>query len=104
MIRVRCGDSKRRQGFGGVLHRLPIGLASHDYRDRVVFVSRHPICPARKERPFIRRRWGKAISLDGLGNDRWNELVDDFLNLILEQELLLLEPGELQKIARGILL
>jgi hypothetical protein len=38
------------------------------------------------------------------GNDRGNELVDDFLNLILEQELLLFEPGELQQIARGTLL
>jgi hypothetical protein len=38
------------------------------------------------------------------GNDRGNELVDDFLNLILEQELLLFEPGELQQVARGTLL
>jgi hypothetical protein len=38
------------------------------------------------------------------GNDRGNELIDDFLNLILEQELLLFEPGELQQIARGTLL
>jgi hypothetical protein len=37
------------------------------------------------------------------GNDRGNELVDDLLNLVLEQELLLLEPGELQLIARGTL-
>jgi hypothetical protein len=38
------------------------------------------------------------------GNDRGNELIDDFLNLILEQELLLFEPGELQQITRGTLL
>ena len=38
------------------------------------------------------------------GNDGGNELVDDFLNLILEQELLLFEPGELQQIAGGTLL
>jgi len=38
------------------------------------------------------------------GNDRGNELVDYFLNLILEQELLLFEPGELQQVAGGTLL
>jgi hypothetical protein len=38
------------------------------------------------------------------GNDRGNELVDNLLNLVLEQELLLFEPGELQLVAGGTLL
>jgi len=38
------------------------------------------------------------------GNDRGNELVDYFLNLILKQELLLFKPGELQQVAGGTLL
>jgi hypothetical protein len=46
---------------------------------------------------------GNLLSLAS-GNDRGNELVDYFLNLILEQELLLFEPGELQQVARGTLL
>jgi hypothetical protein len=38
------------------------------------------------------------------GNDRGNELVDNFLNLILKQKFLLLEPSELQEITGGALL
>jgi hypothetical protein len=38
------------------------------------------------------------------GNDRGNELIDNFLNLILKQKLLLLEPSELQEITGGALL
>ena len=32
-IRASCDDAERRQGLGGMAHRVPVGLASHDDGD-----------------------------------------------------------------------
>jgi hypothetical protein len=61
--------------------------------------------PSPQGKAFYPKTQGQGNLLQGLsGNDRGNELVDDLLNLVLEQQLLLFEPGKLQLIARGALL
>lgn len=78
-------DAQRLQGVGRVLHGLPVGLASHDDGDLGLLLSGHAV---------IGGGGGEESS-----DDRRYEPVHQLLNLVLEKELLLLQPGELQLIA-----
>src|SRR4051794_38039353 len=99
MIRVRCGiPSAVRVSEACCI------VCQSDWLPMIIATgwSLSPVIPFTQpaRRGLLSEDTGARQSpLEGSGNDRWNELVDDFLNLILEQELLLFEPGELQKIA-----
>ena len=82
--------AQRRQGLGGVAHGRPVGLAPHDHAD-----SRFRLWGALL---FIRSFLGHAS-----GDDIGNQLAFEPNYLVLQAELALLQPLELQLVERRLL-